>query len=85
MFEIGDKVVAFNAREWEQAVYDQPEGNDQFFQEAEILKISLTKKSQWGPGGEEVATLKWPDGRISNGHFTSGFNTHPRRRLTTND
>lgn len=62
--EIGDTVIAFNAREWEEAGYDQPEGNDRFFQKAEILDLSFTKKYH-----ERIATLKWPDGRISFGHF----------------
>jgi hypothetical protein len=69
----GDKVVAFNAREWKEAGYDQPEGNGRFFQTAEILDLHITTKSSWGPGGEEIATLKWPDGRVSAGHFTEYF------------
>lgn len=72
-YQEGDRVTAFNAREWEEAGYDQPDGNAQFFQVAEILDISVTKRSAFGPGGEEIATLRWPDGRISCGHFINLF------------
>ena len=72
--KVGDKVIAFNAREWEEAGFDQPEGNAQFFQETEVLEVYLTVKSDFGPGGEEVAVLRWPDGRTSAGHFTENFN-----------
>lgn len=72
-YTVGDKVVAFNAREWEEAGFDQPEGNDRFRQIAEILDLSITKVSEFGPGGEEIAILKWPDGRVSAGHFTDMF------------
>lgn len=73
MYQQGDRVIAFNAREWREAGGDQPDDNAQFFQVAEILDISVTKRSASGLGGEKIATLKWPDGRTSSGHFVDGF------------
>ena len=67
--QIGRTMLVFNASEWVKAGYDQPEGNDRFWQPARIVDVIR------GPGllpdgtRELLAPVEWPDGRKSAGHF----------------
>lgn len=67
--QIGRTMLVFNAREWVEAGYDQPEGNDRFWQPARI--IEEINGSGLRPDGsrERLATVEWPDGRRSAGHY----------------
>lgn len=70
---VGRTMIVFDPREWEQAGYDQPEGNGRFYHRATILSVSRTDGYR-----ELIATIRFHhDGRISKGHFIDGMQEVP--------
>jgi len=62
-------MLVFNYREWHEAGHDQPEGNGRFWQPARILE-EITGSGLLPDGSRErIATVEWPDGRRSAGHY----------------
>jgi hypothetical protein len=69
MVKIGDKMIVFNAHEWQLSGYDQPDGNAQFFQLAEILEIGPERAANGERFRDQIATVRFPSGLVSRGHF----------------
>lgn len=75
----GDRRLVFDSQAWQQAGYDQPDGNAQFWREAEIVSTARSIPYKDDPRAEEVATVRFlHDGRVSRGHFTSMMKAVPR-------
>lgn len=70
--EVGDTMIVFNSHDWKANGYDDAATkNSQFFQEAEILWVEPLPCNCSTCRREQVATVRFPDGRESRGHFTS--------------
>jgi hypothetical protein len=64
----GDTVMVFDAREWDgRDVGD----NSQFWKPCRLLRVYQKHIFH----GEQLATVRWPDGRVSDGHIVSAFRT----------
>lgn len=77
-------MIGFNAREWNDAGGDQPDGNAKFFQEATVLDVYYAEPSEYGSGGW-LASLRWHDRRTSRGHFVTGLRVVASSRTDRGD
>ena len=63
LFNVGDKIVAFDSSEW-MKTGDDVDNNDIFFKPAKVINIKqIINTLEW------LADIEFEDGRKSRGHF----------------